>query len=294
MSSTEADPSTARPRGERTRSGEPTEERLDVTSTDGTALAVWPVGSGPPIVLVHGSLCDHRVFDALVQELAGEFTTFAVDRRGFGASGDASSYSIHQEFEDVAAVVRAVAARSGRSVALFGHSYGANCALGAAGLSTDVHRLVLYEPSLGLAYPPGAIESIERMIGAGDGEGALVAMLTEIVGLSEEEIRASRASDRWSTMLASGPSMIREARTEEGWVYGTGQFDAVVAPTLLLSGSDSPPELHQTTRAAALAVGGEVRTLQDQGHVAVSTAPGLVARLVGEFVGPDPRSVDHR
>jgi pimeloyl-ACP methyl ester carboxylesterase len=98
-------------------SAEATKTRLDVQSADGTSLAVWVEGRGPPLVLVHGSLCDHTRFDPLVAELRGGATTFAMDRRGFGASGDAAGYSIEREFEDVAAVVDAVAARApaGRS-----------------------------------------------------------------------------------------------------------------------------------------------------------------------------------
>jgi len=61
-------------------------------------------------VLVHGSMCDHTASDPLVAELRDTMTTFAMDRRGFGASGDAAGYALEREFEDVAAVVEAVAA----------------------------------------------------------------------------------------------------------------------------------------------------------------------------------------
>ena len=81
--------------------------RFDVRSADGTSLAVWVDGDGPPLVLVHGSLSDHTTFDPLVEELRCGVTTFSMDRRGFGASGDAAGYAIEREFEDVAAVVEA-------------------------------------------------------------------------------------------------------------------------------------------------------------------------------------------
>jgi pimeloyl-ACP methyl ester carboxylesterase len=138
-----------------------------------TSLAVWVEGNGPPLVMVHGSLQDHTASGALVDELRNGVTTFSVDRRGFGESGDAPGYSIEREFEDVAAAVDAVADRTGGAVALWGHSYGASCAMGGAARTTDVSHLVLYEPSLGLAYPPGSIESIERKgRGGRDGGGA--------------------------------------------------------------------------------------------------------------------------
>ena len=38
-------------------------------------------------------------------ELERHFTVYAVDRRGRGGSGDAPTYAVEREFEDVAAVV---------------------------------------------------------------------------------------------------------------------------------------------------------------------------------------------
>ena len=63
-------------------------ERSEVRSGDGGSIAVWVEGDGPPLVLVHGSVSDHTVFAPLVGELRDEFTIFAMDRRGFGASRD--------------------------------------------------------------------------------------------------------------------------------------------------------------------------------------------------------------
>ena len=151
--------------------------RFEVRSADGTRLAVWAGGQGPPLVLVHGSLCDHTHFDPLVAELGEGMTTVAMDRRGFGASGDAPGYDLEREFEDVAAVVDAVADRAGEPVALFGHSYGAGCAMGGAALTGAVHRLVLYEPGLGISYAPGSIEEIEAAVAAGDRETAALSGL---------------------------------------------------------------------------------------------------------------------
>src|SRR3954447_17506316 len=121
-------------------------ERWDVGTSDAGTIAVWIDGDGPPFVLVHGSISDHAAFDPLVGELRSAFTVFAMDRRGFGASPDGPGYSAEREFTDVAAVVDAVASRTGQPVVLFGHSWGASCALGAAAHLSSLRALVLYEP----------------------------------------------------------------------------------------------------------------------------------------------------
>lgn len=261
--------------------------RFDVQSPDGTSLAVWVDGHGPPLVLVHGSVSDHTTLAPFVDELAGDLATFSMDRRGFGASGDAPGYDIERDFEDVATVVDAVAARTGGPVALFGHSYGANCAMGAAALTNNVHHLVLYEPSLGLRYPPGSIEAVESAVAAGDLDGAVVTMFVDILEMSEEEIDAMRASatPSWATRIAAAHTLPRECRVEESWAYRPGQFDAITAPTLLLAGSDTPSDLSKATHAAADAIP-DTRTqvLEGHGHMAHKTDPAMVAAIVRQFI----------
>ena len=259
--------------------------RFDVRSADGTSLAVWVEGDGPPLVLVHGSLCDHTVFDPLVHELRDSVTTFSMDRRGFGASGDTAAYALQREFEDVAAVVDAVAARTGGPVALWGHSYGAGCAMGGAALTTHLHQLVLYEPGLGLAYPRGSIEQVEEAVAAGDMEAAVVTVLTAILEMTEEDVAATRASARWPILLAAGPTIPRECRAEHDWTYRPGHFAAITAPTLLLVGSESPPPLREATRQAAAAIPDpRIRTLHGHGHLAFRTAPAGVAAIIRQLV----------
>jgi pimeloyl-ACP methyl ester carboxylesterase len=260
-------------------------DRFCVRSADGTPLAVWVDGAGPPLVLVHGSMCDHTAFDPLVAELRDTMTTFAMDRRGFGASGDTAGYAIEREFEDVAAVVAEVAARTGGPVALWGHSYGAGCAMGGAALTGDVHHLVLYEPGLGIPYPPGAIEEVEAAVAEGDMERAVVLVLAGIVGVTDEELAALRSGPRWPTLLACAPTVPRECRAEDGWVYRPGAFDAVAAPTLLLAGSESPSVLREATDLAAAAIpDARVRVLDGHAHLAIRTDPAMVAVVIGRFV----------
>ena len=258
---------------------------VEVRSADGVSLAVWVDGEGPPLVLVHGSLCDHTRFDPLVAELRGNFTTFAMDRRGFGASGDAADYSIEREFADVAAVVDAAATSTGRPVALWGHSYGAGCAMGGAALTSNVHHLVLYEPGLGLAYPAGSIQAVEDALADGDREAAIRLVFVGILEMTEEEFESVRASPLWPVRVASAPLVPRECRAEEGWVYRTGQFDAITAPTVLLTGTESPPVVTELTHRAAAAIpDSDIDVLEGHGHFAFQTEPVMVADVIRRFI----------
>ena len=54
-----------------------------------------------------------------------------------------------------------------------------------------------------------------------------------------------------------GAGVLVDRRAEEGWVYRRGQFDAIVAPTLLLTGSESEPVV---TKATELAAAGDPRS----------------------------------
>jgi len=258
--------------------------RLDVRSPDGTALAVWVDGQGPALVLVHGCPSEHTTFDPLGAELRPHLTTYAMDRRGSGASVDPPPYAIDREFEDVAAVVETVAASTGGPVALWGHSYGCNPAMGGAALTTNVSHLVLYEPSFGLTYPRGAIDAIEQAVTAGDTERAIRAAFVDTGVMTDEDFETFKAGPRWPNVVASAPTLPRECRVENDWVYQPGQFDAITAPTVLLTGSDTDPQLAECTGKAAAAIpNAAVRVLDGHGHFAYKTDPAMVAAIIRDL-----------
>jgi pimeloyl-ACP methyl ester carboxylesterase len=260
-------------------------DRFDVPSADGLPIAVWVEGTGPALVMVHGSIADHTTFEPFVTVLREHVTTYSMDRRGFGASGDAAEYSIERDFDDVASVVDAVAERTGGPVALWGHSYGANAAMGGAARSANVSHVILYEPSLGLRYPPGSIAAIEVALDRGDHDAAIVAVLTDILEMTTDEIDELRASPLWPVRLAAAPTIPRECHAEEDWVYEPGQFDGINAPTLMLAGSDSVPTVVEaTTRAAAAIPNARIHVLEGHGHFAHKTDPAMVTGLVRAFI----------
>ena len=102
--------------------------RFVVNSGDGVPISVVKIGSGAPLVLVHGSASVALSWAPVLPALSRDFTVYAMDRRGRLPSGDGEKYSLQAEMDDVAAVVNS----AGQPVTLVAHSYGALIAAAAA------------------------------------------------------------------------------------------------------------------------------------------------------------------
>jgi pimeloyl-ACP methyl ester carboxylesterase len=157
--------------------------------------------------------------------------------------------------------------------------------MGGAALTTNVHHLILYEPSFGLTYPPGSIEAIEAAVAAGDREAAMRAALVDTEAMTDQEFQTFKTSPRWPKVLAGAPSLARECRVEHTWVYHPSLFDGITAPTLLLTGSETAPALAALTHRAAAAIpNARIRVLEGHGHFAFKTDPALVAAVIRDWI----------
>jgi pimeloyl-ACP methyl ester carboxylesterase len=262
-----------------------------VESRDGTEIAVWSSGQGPPLVLVHGAVADHTRWRPLLPFLEPHVTVHALDRRGRGASGDAPGYAIEREFEDVAAVVDAVAGASRSAADLYGHSFGGLCAFGGATLTAGIGRLVLYEgwpPADARAreLPPGVGGRLDALLAEGNRDAVVETMFREVVLMPEAEITALRAQPAWPARVAAAPTIVRELRAIPQVPFDPGQAARIAVPTLLLTGSDSddPFAADLATVAAALP-DARIGVLDGQRHVADILAPELFARRLLAFLG---------
>src|SRR5262245_15167053 len=257
-----------------------------VTSRDGTRIAFWRSGEGPPLVLVHGATADHTTtWRFALPELERHFTLYAMDRRGRGGSGDAPSYALEREAEDVASVVDSI----GAPASVLGHSYGGLCAIEAALQTDHVSRLILYEavPLRGTdAYPRGIISRFEELLEAGDVDGMLTAVFRELVQMPQNEIDLLRSQAvAWKVRLSNSRTLPREMRAEERYVFAPERFRRMRVATLLLVGGDSPQrELANADGVAAALPDATVVILPGQQHIAMYSAPGLFVKEVVGFL----------
>jgi pimeloyl-ACP methyl ester carboxylesterase len=254
-----------------------------VVSADGTPIACWRSGAGPPLVLVHGAAADHARWAPVLPALEERCTVIAIDRRGRGESGDAAGYAIEREYEDVAAV----AEWAGPGTCLLGHSYGGVCALEAALLSGAVARLILYEPSMGKVSPPAElIERLEAFLAAGDRDGLLRYFMREVAGAPPEQIEAMSAQPAWTARMAAAHTIPRELRADAGLRFDPSRFRGLDVPTMLLQGGESRDAFKEGVAVAHAAVpGSQVVVLPGQRHTAMDTATDLFTAEVLSFLG---------
>lgn len=115
-----------------------------VESADGTTIGYLRTGTGPGLIVLHGSMESARSHSQLAQALSGDFTVYLPDRRGRGMSGPyPAGYSVAHEVQDVAALMAATGADM-----LFGVSASGPIALAAARTLPAVRKVALYEPAL--------------------------------------------------------------------------------------------------------------------------------------------------
>ncbi len=260
-----------------------------VTSPDGTRIGFYMLGDGPPIVFSHGSLETGAEWLDVAKLVANRHRCFVVDRRGRGVSGPAGRHSLERECEDLEAVLDV----AGVQATLLGASYGAVVAIASA-LRRQPKRLVLYEPPLLLdASSPihRALQSSQdeyrRLTETGALDEALVLGLEVFAAVPAEEVAEIRQSspEAWRTMRELTPTWVPEMQAIRALPMGVERYQSLRAPTLLVTGTQSPPFLREVIAALDDALPqSRMLELAGQGHEAHLTAPLLLADGIAEFL----------
>ena len=121
---------------------------------NGIMLNFEEIGSGPPLVLLHGFTGSSATWTPHVQQIGRAFTTFSVDLIGHGRSdapADPQRYRMERCVEDLIALFDKLGIAS---TALLGYSLGARVALHLVVAAPDrIHTLMLEGASPGIADP---------------------------------------------------------------------------------------------------------------------------------------------
>jgi pimeloyl-ACP methyl ester carboxylesterase len=221
-------------------------------------MAYLEVGAGAPLVCVHGSLCDFRIWSPVLGPLSRRHRVIAVSMRHYFPEhwdGVGPRFTMAQHVADAIAFIEALGEGP---VHLMGHSRGGHIAFRVAKHRPDlVRRLILAEPggdldaSLAPASPlppmrANAVAAADK-IGAGDIEGGLTSFIDALEGpgvwrqLPETEKQPLRDNAR--TLLGQ----INEQRQP----FTRADAEAIRSPTLLIGGANTPGFLPVVLRALA-------------------------------------------
>ena len=209
---------------------------LKQTTVNGTTLRYIEQGTGVPVIFVHGSIADHRTWDAQRDPTARKYRYIALDQRYFGPApwmDEGKHFSIATHANDLAAFLRQLDVGPAH---LVGWSYGAAVVLVLAVQYPELVRsLLLYEPGFAtFVSDPTDLRAIaeggKKMFAGGiaavqarDEAGAVRALLTALMPCPAPSIliHADRRTSPWRTrgrFRSSSPLPLRLRSPARSWV----------------------------------------------------------------------------
>jgi pimeloyl-ACP methyl ester carboxylesterase len=256
------------------------------------------LGSGPPVLLVHGLGAHSISWRDTAAALAQGHTTYAVDLLGFGRSpapsGFACTMAAHAE-----SLVRLITARALEDPVLIGHSMGGGICLRLAEL-VPVSRMILLAP---VAYP--GEQSLSWMslgeLGPGlqspDFDAKAVGRM-----LAARALRAAYAPtspvtpaqiDGYAQGLSTRPQIeafVTHASKLDDLTSPAPRHGRIAARTLVIWGRNDPLlDVRHGTRLVAELPNATLQVIERCGHIPQEEQPAETNRLIHEFLAGSGR-----
>jgi pimeloyl-ACP methyl ester carboxylesterase len=252
-----------------------------VKTQEGIIVSYERSGSGPPLVLLHGSLNNHQTGWMMVKPLLDpQFTVYAVNRRGRGETTATEGHSIADEANDVLAVLDTI----GEPVYLLGHSFGAHVALAAAAKAPEkVRGLILYEPPRSSALPPEVLKHLQKLASDGKYDEMVAHFLLNGPKVPADQLAILRSTPFWPLLVADGESSVREWPALADLKFDPKEFSDLRIPVLLITGGDSP-DVYYTYELEKSLPNARVVVIDGQEHIAQAMAPQVFVDTVTSFV----------
>lgn len=240
-------------------------------------------GDGPPVVLVHAGVADHRMWDAVVPALAERHTVIRYDLRGFGESALPTG-----PFDDADDLRRLLDHLGHERVALVGASWGGRVAVDLALTAPDRVRslAVLAPPWPGYHWSAEMVaydEAETAALASGDLDAAVrinLDMWLRGPARRWEDVAAGLADRLREPMRTSLANQERVAEHSRG--PATGDLAAVSVPTLVGVGKLDIADFQDIARRYTAEIpGAALVEFPTAGHLIALDAPAdLVAVLL--------------
>jgi len=256
---------------------------MTTVSVGDAELFYEEAGSGPSLVLVHGSWADHSGWAAVVPLLAATYRVVTYDRRGHSQSSQPPGQgSINEDVEDLAGLIRLL---NLQPALVAGNSFGALITLRLAGAHPDLLRgLAVHEPP-GLGLLAGDAEYAPMLQGFGERAAAVATLLeqeqnAEAAELFVETIALGPGSwtqlpaEQQATFIRNAQTFFDEMREPDALDLDLQQLHTYAGPVLLTQGDQSPPMFAPVLdRIQAVLPQSERQTYLGAGHVPHMTHP---------------------
>jgi pimeloyl-ACP methyl ester carboxylesterase len=212
----------------------------------GTTLECETIGSGEPVLLIHGVLVADLLRPLAEEEgLRSSYQLILYHRRGVaGSDGVPSPFAIKDQAADAQGLLEELDIERAHVV---GHSYGAAIALQlAADAPQVVHTLTLLEaPSVMVptaAQVVQAMEPIGQRFASGDKEGATDDFLAAMGGEGYREALDRQLPGSYAQAVADADALFTAEFPALGeWGFSAEDAKRIDAPVLRLQGEDTIP-----------------------------------------------------
>jgi proline iminopeptidase len=269
---------------------------VDVRLPDGYRLFVEDLGSGLPLVVLHGGPgLDHTMFRPYLDPLADEFRLLYVDQRGQGRSErvDAATLTLERFARDIDLLGEAL--RLDR-LAVLGHSFGAIVATWHA---IEVGSATAYVISGGGDSSAGLEQDVQESLQAMGEAGARIAeswAAEETVETEDEFVELMEVqtpfhfagpppADVWADMVYT-PGVLRHfAQVGYGDFDFTPNLGRVTRPTLVIVGEEDRTTTLRASQVLHQGIdAGELVVMDGVGHMSFIEAPDSYLGAVRNFL----------
>lgn len=263
----------------------------DTSTVHGVHLVHDGPETAPPLLLIHGSGASGTTWEPMVPALAERFHVLRIDLPGCGRSSRASSYTVPDQADRVAAVLDELGLA--KDVAVVGHSSGGYVATALAERRRDlVGPLVLLStgPNMEALRPEPAL--VRLLTGAALGalvwplrtdallRKGIAATAAKPVTISDEAVDDLRRTSfrTFRAIMRANRDYIAEQSIPE-------RLRRIGRKPLVIFGDADPRWEPASAHAYDVVPGSRVAYLAGVGHVAMLEAPDETAGLLLDFLG---------
>lgn len=258
---------------------------------NGVELEYWDIGSGPPVIFIHGGMGVECA--AIIREplLTSRFRVIHFQRRGYGRSDcPEMPVSVGQHADDCRGLLDYLEVPVAHVV---GQSYGGAVSLQfTLDAPATVHSLTVLEPALPdvlFSSPDFAAlgTQVNELYQNGEGQEAIELFARAVVGEKGWDDFASRWLERWF----DDATVVFESDFPAlgSWQFSEAEAKRISQPVLNLVGADSPVYFENVSAAIAEWIPhAENHAVLNTGHAILQTQPSDAAQYIVQHIERHP------